>query len=862
LLLASLLLLGGYAQAQGLAERPRLQAVRVEQAPRVDGVLDDAVWQRASFTRDFFQKEPLQGQPCSQRTEVAFAYDAKALYVGARMFSDSPDDIETVMTRRDESGVAERLIISLDTYRDRRTAYSFAVTAAGVRVDWYHPDDHEYQRDMSFNPVWEARTRFTPEGWVAELRIPFSQLRFNEGEEQVWGVNINRYMPRRNEDAFWVVVPREVTAWSSRFGELTGIRGVAPTHRVELVPYVAGDLRADSSNPREGTPFEERRPYGGRVGLDAKVGLGPNLTLDATVNPDFGQVDADPAQVNLTAFETFLEERRPFFTEGSQLLTGSGPVYFYSRRVGAAPRLSADADFVESPRASSILGATKLTGRLSSGLSLGVLGAVTDEVFADTYAFDSGEVGRVKLEPRTGYAVLRGQQELGTEGSVVGATFTTVYRDIGRGEGLTSELVREAYTGGADFRLRLFGGEYLLSGFAGGSMVRGGPAALRRIKESSAHYFQRPDQDYVRVDPEATSLAGYALGTRLERQSGTHWLWHAGFGTESPGFELNDAGRISTADDVDVELGVRYRETEPGLLLRSWDVGLSAISNWNYGGVRQAGFLALSGGTTFANYWSSSFALNYLPRAYSDTLTRGGPLMETGQGVEANVSLSNNFASSTRWGVGVGAWAYELGTQGGNAWASFTLQPWSRLRLSVEPSAALYTDGIQYVGTLEGGRTETYGQRYVFAAVERREVVLRLRANLFLSPELSLEAYAEPFAASGAYSRYGELGRARDRALRLYEDVTRLEDGSLQVAEGASSFLLSAPDFNLRSFRSNVVLRWEWLPGSTLFVVWQQDRSVDAVRGNALAPRSLGEALLAPGAHTFALKLNWWFPAG
>jgi hypothetical protein len=861
---AFVLLGGSQALAQGpvSAERPQLQAVRLEQAPVVDGVLDDAAWRQVPFTRELFQKEPEQGQPSSQRTEVAFAYDADALYVGARMYSDSPEDIETVMTRRDESGVAERLIISLDTYRDRRTAYSFAVTAAGVRVDWYHPDDHEYQRDMSFNPVWEARTRATPEGWVAELRIPFSQLRFNVGEEQVWGVNINRYMPRRNEDAFWVVVPRDVTAWSSRFGELTGIRGVTPTHRVELVPYAAADLRADSSNPRAGTPFENRQPFGGRVGLDAKVGLGPNLTLDATVNPDFGQLDADPAQVNLSAFETLLAERRPFFTEGSQLLTGSGPTYFYSRRVGGAPRLSADADFVESPRASTILGAAKLTGRLPSGLSLGVLGAVTDDVYADTYSFDSGETGRVKLEPRTGYAVVRGQQELGTEGSVVGATFTTVYRDIGRGEGLTSKLAREAYTGGADFRLRLWGGEYLLSGYAGGSVVRGGPEALRRIQESSAHYFQRPDQDYVRVDPEATSLAGYTLGTRLERQSGTHWLWHAGFGTKSPGFELNNAGRLSTADDVDAELGVRYRETEPGLLLRSWDVGLSAHTNWNYGGVRQSGLLSLSGSTTFANYWSSSFWVNYLPRAYSDSLTRGGPLMETGQGVDASISLSNNFASATRWGVGVEGWVYELGTSGATAWASFTAQPWSRLRLSLEPSAALYTDGIQYVDTLAGGRSETYGQRYVFAAVQRRELSLRLRANLFLSPDLSLEAYAEPFASSGAYSRFGELGRARDRDLRLYEDVTRLEDGSLQVADGGSSFVLGNPDFNLRSFRSNVVLRWEWRPGSTLFLVWQQDRSLDAVRGNALAPRSLGEALVAPGAHTFALKLNWWFPAG
>jgi hypothetical protein len=858
--------LSASAQGPAQAERPRIEAVRVEEGPVVDGVLDDAVWQRASFTHRFFQKEPQQGQPASLRTEVAFVYDAHALYVGARMASERPEDIETVMTRRDESGVAERLIISLDTYRDRRTAYSFAVTAAGVRVDWFHPEDHEYLRDSSFSPVWEARTRQTAEGWVAELRIPFSQLRFNAAEEQVWGLNINRYIPRRNEDAFWVVVPREVTGWASHFGELTGIRGVAPSRRVELVPYAAADLSAHSSNPRAGTPFEDRRSYSGRVGVDAKVGLGPNLTLDATINPDFGQLDADPSQVNLSAFETFFEERRPFFTEGSQLFTGVGPGYFYSRRIGAAPRLSASADFVESPRASTLLGAAKLTGRLASGLSLGALAAVTDQAFADTYDFDSREVGRVKLESRTGYGVLRVQQELGPSGSVVGGTFTAVRRDIGAGEGLTLELAREAYAGGADFRLSLRGGEYVVSGYAGGSAVRGAPEALSRIQQSSAHYFQRPDQPHVRWRPEATSLSGYTVGGRVERQSGAHWLWSAGFGLESPGFELNDAGRLNGADDIDVNLGLRYRDTEPGRRLRNWELGVDGATNWNYGGVRQFSYVGLTAGATFANFWSSRLRLNYQPRSLSDTLTRGGPLMQTVQGVDGSLALGNNFAATTRWNVGVNLWRFEGGNRGTALWGSLTVQPLRRLRLGLEPSAMLYTENPQYVSTLEGGRPEMYGQRYVFARMQRRELALRLRANLFLSPELSLEAYAEPFASSGTYTGFGELARARGRHLRLYGEegttFTRLEDGSLQVTDGADTFLLDSPDFNLRSFRSNVVLRWEWRPGSTLFLVWQQDRSADAERGSALAPRALGRALAAPGAHTFALKLTWWFPAG
>ncbi len=866
IVLASLLLvsLSARAQSPAAAGSPRLEALRVEMGPRVDGVLDDEVWRHASFTHHFLQKEPHQGKPASLRTEVAFAYDVDALYVGARMSSDRPEDIETVMTRRDDSGSAERLIISLDTYRDRRTAYSFAITAAGVRVDWYHPEDHEYRRDFSFSPVWEARTTRTPEGWVAELRIPFSQLRFNGSDEQVWGVNINRYIPRRNEDVFWVVVPRDVTGWSSRFGELTGIRGVAPSRRLELVPYVAADLRANVGlNPRAGTPFERRLPYSGRVGLDAKVGLGPNLTLDATVNPDFGQLDADPAQVNLTAFEALLEERRPFFTEGSQLFnSGNGPNYFYSRRVGAAPSLSTDADFVESPQATTLWGAAKLTGRLSSGLSVGALGAFTGDAYADTYDFDTREQGRVKLESRTGYGVLRVQQELGDGGAMVGATLTTLYRDIGEGQGHTLELAREAYSGGADFQLRLLGGEYFVSGYAGGSVVRGTPAALTRIQQSSAHFFQRPDQTYVRVDPEATALSGYTLGARVERVSGDHWLWNASASAESPGFELNDVGRLNSADDLDVNLGLRYRETTPGRFVRTWEVGLSAFTNWNYGLTRQSSSLTLSGSATFSNFWSSQLRVTYLPRSLSDSLTRGGPLMRTGQGVDTTVSLDNGYGETTRWGMGGGAWAYETGSRGGYAWGSLTLQPHQRLRLGLEPTASLYTEGVQYVSTLDGGREETYGKRYVFGAVRRREVALRLRANLFLTPDLSLEAYAEPFASSGTFGGFGELERAGGRSPRRYDSVTRLADGGLEVSDGGSSFRLDDPDFNLRSFRANVVLRWEWRPGSTLFLVWQQNRSTSSALGDPLAPRFLGDSLAAPGGHTFALKLNWWFPAG
>ncbi|QSQ22839.1 carbohydrate binding family 9 domain-containing protein [Pyxidicoccus parkwayensis] len=870
LILCMLLLGAAPAHAQVPGPRRSVTAVRVEQPPVLDGVLDDAAWGQATFTTDFLQKEPDQGLPATLRTEVAFVYDGDALYVGARMFSDSPADIETVMTRRDESGVAERLILSFDTWNDRRTAYSFAVTAAGQRVDWFHPVDSEYERDFSFNPVWEARTRLTGEGWVAELRIPFSQLRFNDGDEQVWGLNLNRYIPRRNEDDFWVVVPRHVTGWSSWFGELTGVRGVRPSRRLELLPYVAGDWQVNAGqNPRAGTPYDARRDWAGRVGGDAKVGLGPNLTLDATVNPDFGQLEADPAVVNLTAFETFFEERRPFFTEGSQLFTGNGPTYFYSRRVGASPRLLADLqaqrDYVEAPRASTLWGAGKLTGRLASGLSVGALAAVTGHSYADVYDFDTAAEGRVKLEPFTGYGVVRVQQELG-EGSVVGAMVTGVHRALtpqGLGESLAFNLPQQAYTAGADASFRLgAGGEYVLTAYAGGSYVSGTREAMVRLQRSSARYYQRPDQTYARLNPEATSLSGYTAGAVLERVSGRNWLWRVRGFAESPGFEINDVGRLQSADDLDAELSLTYRDTDPGRWLRGLEATLALYNDWNYGGVRQSTSVSSTVSVTFPNFWTAEVTTTYLPRALSDGLTRGGPLMQTGQGVDLIAEVSNAFSATTRWSLETKTWRYETGSHGFTLEGKLGVQPTRRLRLSVEPGVSRYTEEPQYVATVSGGRAETYGQRYVFGAVERQELFARLRADFFVTPDLSVELYAEPFASSGSYSRFGELFQPRGRALLRYDEasVTRA-DGKLRlVAPSGEAFEVDDPDFNLRSLRSNLVVRWEFRPGSTLFVVWQQDRSNNRALGRVLEPDALGNSFSAPGSHTFALKLAWWLP--
>jgi hypothetical protein len=730
--------------------------------------------------------------------------------------------------------------------------------------------------------VWEVRTTIDSAGWAAELRIPFSQLRFNAGREQVWGINLTRKIPAANEAAYWILVPRNATGWASRFGELVGIAGVRPARRLELVPYVASDATLKPvDDPRD--PFAASRRTGLRAGGDLKMGLGPALTLDATINPDFGQVEADPAEVNLSAFETFFDERRPFFVEGAQLFQPSGPGWFYSRRIGAPARASPDADYVDEAPRTTILGAAKITGRLPSGLSVAVLAAATDreEVrFADTAhvatapdgtPFDvPARLGGVAVVPRAAYGVVRLQQQFGANASTAGVIVTGVRRDLSANDLAASVLVRDAYSGGIDWRLRWKRGEYDWSGWAGFSHVAGEADALTEIQLSSRRYFQRPDAEHVHFDPLRTTLSGFSAGTGASKLAGK-WRWDVDLQTESPGFELNDVGRLSTADDVDFSAGLRYLRTRPSRGLHNWTVGSYAGQTWNYDGIGTSTYAELYSDVTFKNFWELDTYVWAQPRFLDDLLTRGGPLMEAGRRWGGSISLENSSGAKTQWELDVGFNRDELGGRAQEIEASLTMRPGTQWEVSVEPS---YFTGIgprQYVTTLErgAGATPTYGNRYIFAFIDRSELAVRARVNYALTPDLTIESYAEPFVSAGKYSRFGELAVARSRHLRTYgadrTGITRNEDGSYTVTDtlpsgSVDAFTLDNSDFDVLSFRSNVVLRWEWRLGSTLYLVWQQDRQADDDVARSVGPQRLWRAMRSRGANLFAIKATYWLP--
>ena len=843
----------------------QILAQRVPRAPRVDGRLDDDIWQTAQWTTDFVQREPQQGQPVSEKTEVAFFYDDDALYVGARLHNSDPDGVRALVTRRDREESSEQLLVSFDTYRDGRTAYSFGITAAGVRIDYYHAADFETRREYSFDPVWQAETQINASGWTAEIRIPFTQLRFNEGADQLWGVNVVRHIPAKNEIAFWQLIGRNETGWASRMGVLAGLQ-IRPSRRIELLPYVASDTRL-RSNVDANDPFAEKTEIGARVGGDIKMGLGPSLTLEATINPDFGQVEADPAEVNLTAYETFFAERRPFFLEGTQLLNSRGN--FYSRRIGTRPLdFAPDATYVEQLPNSTILGAAKLTGRYRSGLSVAALSAYTQEETAATFSDVDSSFARAVVAPGTWYGAGVVQQEFGDPSQTSANAYvlvTGVERHLDASSSLRDIFVERAYTGIADYRIRWKGGQYDLSAFIAYSWLQGDSSALLAQQLSSRRYYQRPDAGHVDVDSSRTTLGGTYLGINHSKLSGKHWLWDIDFYQEAPAYELNDAGRLGSADDRGVSGDIRYRENTPGRIFRSYEVGLAHSSEWNFGGTRQFNIYELFTNTVLRNFWSVSGYVDYFRPVKSDNLTRGGPLMGTGENFAGGLSLANRAGSRTRLRASVNVARDALDTWSASATAGISFRPGTQWEVTIDPRVARSANTRQYITTLDNGRAETFHQRYVFATADRSEISARLRVNYAITPDLTLETYAEPFAASGHFFDYGELSAPRSAQLRRYgTNGTSISapaaDGTRTVSADGTSFTLENLDFNARSFRSNVVLRWEWRPGSTLFVVWQQDRAAQLPTGRHVDLADVWDSLSQSGSHFFALKLNYWLP--
>ena len=838
-------------------DAPTATARRTASPIRVDGVLDEDAWAGAPPVTSLTQYDPSEGRPASQATDIRFLYDDEALYIGARMRDTLPP---TARVGRRDMGMSasDWLTVILDARHDHRTSFGFEINPAGVRRDQTRADTGE---DDSWDPVWQAATTRSDSGWTAEIRIPFSQLRFGGEPVQRWGLQIERQIARNQEFAAWAFTPRDQPGGTPRYGHLTGLENLATGKRLEVMPYVVS--RAEYIE-RRGNPFRSDHEYAIEAGADLKYRVTSSLTLDATVNPDFGQVEVDPAVINLTAFETQYQEKRPFFIEGSELFRfaedGTNSM-FYSRRIGRRPSLAPPYAERDVPAETNILGAAKLTGRTGGGWAMGMLDAVTRREVARFIQADGTE-GESVAEPTTNYFVGRARREMRAGQSAFGGLVGMVHRDL-EDDALTAALRSAAYSGGVDMFHQWAQRTFTLTGYLAGSHVRGDPAVIAATQRQSHHYFQRPDAEHLDYDPARASLTGLAGNLVLRKRAGRLWNFNTSLNTISPEYEVNDLGFQRRSDRIDVQAAVNYNDSRPGTVLRRNGVGLTAIVEHNYDWKNVSNRLFSGYNGQFLNYWGffSNFNVS-LPNTYDDRLTRGGPAARR----PGNATVSGGFYSDSRKPiVGEVFASYRAGGNGNEVYfgPSVEFKPGPKWHLTLSPSYGRLHDEAQFLFSRpDASATRTYGARYVFASLDYTQVALETRLNYTITPGLSLQVYAQPLIGSADFGAAKELAAPRTYAFDVYgEDVGEVAGGRIYPSGQASpgnSFPAPDFDFSSTSLRGNAVLRWEYRPGSTLYLAWQQTRSGDAATGEFDLGRDMDRLFAQSPDNILLLKVSYW----
>jgi hypothetical protein len=862
------------ARNNKVQEQKVIQALRVNSSVRVDAFLDEEVWQRAGRC-DFVQSDPEDGAEPTEKTEVWVAFDEENLYVAAHLHDSEPELITKRLGRRDDFLDSDWFIFAVDPYYDKRSGYQFAVNPAGSIVDWTLYNDE--WNDNSWDGVWEWQARTDENGWIVEISIPYNQLRFSKKNDYVWGVNFRRIIKRKNENVGFIWVPKEDSGYVSRFAKLVGISHIAPGRLMEFMPYSVG--QAQFSPAEEGNPFQTGQNYLGNMGFDFKLGLKSNLTLDATVNPDFGQVEVDPAVINLSAYETYYNEKRPFFIEGSNIFSQFGrggatsltninwasPRFFYSRRIGRAPQGEVSIDGYENfPDRTKILGAFKLTGK-PNGWNVGFINALTAREYAE---IDSeGQRSQEEVEPFSYYGVLRALKEYNEGAQGIGFMATSVIRDL-RYQNLADVLNKRAFSLAVDGWTFLDKDKvWVITGWLGGTRVEGNQAAILDLQESSVHYFQRPDATHVEVNEEATSLSGWAGRLFFNKQKG-NIIFNAALGALSPGFNPNDLGfQWGNSDVINYHILFGYHQPHPGKIFRQWWLVAAPFGTWDFGGTQIWEGYLVGANMQFLNYWTLDTMFAYNPKTWANEHTRGGPLMRIPWGWQINFTIS----SDNRKPIVISLFTSNYRRPGsGNSFygnVSLRWKPRSNISFSIGPSYSHRTSNIQWVDNIDDPlMTETYGTRHIFGDIDQKTIASEIRLNWTFTPKLSLQLYLQPFLGVGKYNRFKELARPRSFDFNVFGDVPSTITYDLENEEysvdpdgsgPAEAFGISNPDFNEKSLRGTIVLRWEYLPGSILYFVWTQSRLDETHPGDFNFRRDMGDLLTAPGDNIFLVKISY-----
>ncbi|MCH8836605.1 MAG: carbohydrate binding family 9 domain-containing protein [Candidatus Marinimicrobia bacterium] len=878
LLMSTGILLGGKLDRVDL-ERPRsVKALRIAAHQiHIDGRIDEEAWQDVIFKSNFVQRDPLEGEPATELTEFAILYDDEYLYVAIKAFDSQPAGIRSILSRRDEETPSDWVSVSFDSYGDYRTAFEFWLNPQGVKRDLRRYDDA--LQDLNWDAIWEGQATIAADGWTAEFQIPLRELRFSGSEVQTWGLQVNRFISRKNENLYWNYWAKKEDGYVRHYGRLTGLKDIPRQRRFYLSPYTTGQYSQASEYMTAVHP--ENYNLASNLGADIKLGLTNNLTLDLAVNPDFGQVEADPANLNLTAFETFYAEKRPLFVEGGNIFAfplgfgdgGQGRnALFYPRRIGRTPHNSPDTDgFVDQPTSTTILAAAKLSGKTSSGLSIGVLNAVTAREQA-TIRFEDQPTGHETVEPLTNYFMTRLQQDFRQGKTTVGGILTATNRRI-EDEQLNF-LPTGAYAGGIDLRHLFSDDTYDVQVTIAATNVLGSREAITGRQEGSIHYFQRPDARHLSVDTLASGLAGYMHKVVLSKVRGEQWRGAVGELTYSPGFDANDLGYHRSVDRRTQFIWVQRREDQPGDLIRSWSLNFNAWSGFTFAGPEELTELGgnINGNLTLLNYWSLGGGLNTNLPVLHLTALWGGPAMRTD--FARNIWLFVGSDQRKDWSFSVS------GYRGGQPDArmewygidpSLTWRPTDYFTLTTSAGLNVFNDS--WSTWADFGPTvdmRTGEERFIMAALDQTTVSTTLRFDLTLSPTLSIQFYGSPFVTAGKFSKEKLVLENKTRAkdfddrFHIFTPEETDYDGQPNTfdidGDGQTDFELPEErDFNYRQFNSNLVVRWEYQTGSAIYLVWSRNMSQGLANGDFNYGRDMGQLFAADAENVFMLKASYLF---
>ncbi|HKI89798.1 MAG TPA: DUF5916 domain-containing protein [Draconibacterium sp.] len=825
-------------------------ATRTDLKPKIDGKLNDECWKKVgTWDGDFVQQAPHQGRKPSQETEIKILYDDNYLYFGIICHDNEPEKIHPILGRRDVVN-GDITGIALDTYFDKRTAFEFNVTAAGQKVDLAHLG--EYQWDFNWNAVWDGKSSVGDSAWYAEMRVPFTQLRFANKKEHVWGMHIWRWIDRLSEEDQWKLIPIDAPAMVYIFGELRGIKDIPYKRNFEVMPYAKAKYIADEN---------KNQRYG--IGLDGKIGITSDFTLDYTLNPDFGQVEADPSILNLTSYEVFYDEKRPFFLEGNSILNyGAGSdLMFYSRRIGHAPSYKPDIQDNQSlsmPENTSIISALKLTGKNKKGLSLGIINSMTARENATLQTGNS----KIKeaVEPFTNYFIGRVKQDLNNGNTVIGGMLTSTVRNIKDQQ--LDFLPDNSLVGGVDFENNWLNRKYFVAFKSFFSKVNGSTTAISDLQSNSIHNFQRPDASYLKVDPDLTSLQGWGGEFSGGKRSGKFRL----IGTldwRSPGVELNDVGYLRQADYVDQTASMIYRINKPKGILLSYYVDMDQVHHWSYGGENLGDAVNSHARFQFKNLWKVDVALNRIFSEIDTRGLRGGPALRIDGSTMSEIFVQTNSSKDLFIGTGYKMYRFDDKITWSDQYRFYVL--WlisNRLNVSGEMVYKTEIDNSQYVMQ----PVVNNEKKYIVGKIDHKTISTTIRAEYFITPELSLQYYGNPYASVGKYLDYREVNNSKSINLKDRYSLLKIinnTDGQKILLDKQGNIVHNFndwnPDFNFQEFRSNFVARWEYKTGSTFYFVWTNSRSRYEEKYNPSVFDSLKGIAKVKAQNVFMIKLSYWF---